>query len=742
MKYKIKLLFSGGAMLLCMTAIAQPKDRSLTGTVYEKTGKNERQVLPGAIVAVPGTGMGTQTSADGIFKLTIPDSTDKVVVSYIGYDPDTVLLRAQDSHINVVLKAPRKLNEVVIKQHMNTTRVGLMKPMKMEEIGKGELLRAACCNLSESFETTPSVDVAFTDAVTGYKQVQMLGLAGPYTLITRENIPDVRGLAAITGLTYTPGIWIESMQLSKGTGSVVNGYESVAGQINVELLKPFNDEKLLLNVYQNAQGRSEANFYGRKEFNKKLSSNLFANVSSQWLKTDQNGDGFLDRPLNKQYLLLNRWFYHGPKGLELQAGVKGIYNTNTGGQWNYSKGAEQVAGKPWGFELNTRRAEGWAKIGKIFPDKPATSVGLQLSGIYHDQDALYGLRAYNATQKSLYANLIFQSIIDNTNHVIKAGLSSVLDDYNEQFETLRLRRTEIVPGAFAEYTYNYLDKFNVVAGLRGDYDNLYGAFLTPRLHIRYAPFSKTAIRASIGRAQRTANILAENMGYMASNRIFHIPVAGNNYDLKPEVAWNMGLNLTQKFMLDYRDGSFGIDYYYTHFQNQVVADVEMPGQVSFYNLEGSSYAHSLQAQLDYELIHNLDIRLAYRWYDVRVSYAGVLKQKPLLPAHRAFANLAYETKNNWKFNYTVQWTGPKRVPASYSSAGYYSPAFWLMNAQITKSFKSGIDVYAGAENLSNYMQPDPIISAADPYAKDFDASMIWGPIMGRNIYGGIRYTLK
>lgn len=639
-------------------------------------------------------------------------------------------------------KAPKKLKEVIIKQRMNTTRISSMKPMKVEEIGKGELLKAACCNLSESFETTPSVDVAFTDAVSGYKQVQMLGLAGPYTLITRENIPDVRGLASITGLTYTPGTWIDGMQLSKGTGSVLNGYESVAGQINIELRKPFEGDRLVLNAYQNSQSRTEGNFYGRKDLSNRLSTGLFAHGRSQWSKTDQNKDGFIDQPLGSQYVLLNRWFYHTPKGFEVQVGVKGVYSDNTGGQWAYSKGAEQLAGKPWGYELNTKRLEGWAKIGKVFPKMPATSMGLQLSAVYHDQDARFGTRTYDARQKSLYANLIFQSIIDNTNHVIKGGLSTVLDDYNEVFERKLYTRTEIVPGAFVEYSYSYLDKFNVVAGLRGDYDNLYGGFLTPRLHLRYALFKKTVLRASVGRAQRTANILAENMGYMASNRTFLIPSVANTYNLNPEVAWNTGLNLTQKFMLDYRDGSFGMDYYYTHFQNQVITDVENPGQVSFYNLNGKSFAHSLQAQLDYELLHNLSMRLAYRWYNVISTYGGVLEEKPLIAANRAFANFGYETNNGWKFDYTFHWTGTKRVPATHMMPGFRSPSFVQMNAQVSKMFKNNIEIYLGGENLTNYMQDDPIIGADAPFAHGFDASMIWGPVMGRNIYAGVRYNLK
>ena len=645
----------------------------------------------------------------------------------------------------------KKLDEVIIRQKQKSTTINMLDPIKKERIGERELLKAACCNLSESFETTPSVDVAFTDAVSGYKQIQMLGLAGPYTLITRENIPDARGLSAITGLTFTPGTWIEGMQLSKGTGSVVNGYEGVAGQINVEWKKPFEeaDEKWNLNLYQSSQGRSEGNIVHRHKFNDELSTNTFLHAKSQWLKQDQNSDGFLDQPLDKQFVGANRWFWFGPKGWEVQGGVKGTYVDNTGGQWDYDKGKEQGSGKPWGFELNMRRVEGWAKIGHMFQNKPATSIGLQLSAIYHQQDAVYGVREYDATQKSFYANLIFQSIISNTNHVIKGGLSNLVDQYRETWVTTPYLRNEVVPGAFVEYAYNHKENFNVVAGLRGDYHNLFGAFLTPRLHVRYAPFRNTSIRASVGRAQRTANILVENMGYMASNRSFVIqaPIGAEAYGMKPEVAWNSGINLTQKFQLDYRDGVFSVDYYYTDFQNQVVVDVENPHEVRFYNLVGASFANSFQAQFDYEVIHNLDLRLAYRWYDVKTTYSGTLKEKPLIAAHRAFANVGYETRNNWKFDYTVQWISSKRIPSLHSHHGGMSPetsspSFVQMNAQISKGWKDKIEVYVGGENLTNYMMHAPVLGADNPYGPGFDASMIWGPVMGRNIYAGLRYKIR
>lgn len=727
------------------------QDRQVYGTVFEEN-KGEKIPAPGVVVKIPGTDVGSQTDADGNYRLSISAEAKAIVFERAGFVSDTISLKEGPNNISTVLKTVKQLEEVEIKYRKKGNEIGLLETRKMEVISERELLKAACCNLSESFETTPSVDVAFTDAVSGYKQIQMLGLAGPYTLITRENIPDVRGLSAVTGLTYTPGTFIEGMQLSKGTGSVVNGFESVAGQLNVELRKPFEEKepKAHVNLYQANQGRTEGNLVYNHKFNKNLSSNLMLHGSSRWKRVDMNNDGFMDQPLNTQFVGVNRWFYFGPKGLEIQGGIKAVYLDQAGGQLNYDKGIEQVAGKPWGFQMNTKRIEGWAKIGKVFPQKKGMSTGLQVSGVHHQQDALYGKRNYDATQNTFYANWIFQSIIKNTNHSIKAGLSSMVDNYSEQFENKLFTRTEVVPGAFAEYSYNYLTKFNVIAGLRGDYHNLFGAFVTPRLHVRYAPFENTAIRGSVGRAQRTANILAENIGYMASARSFNF--MGTNaslpYGLQPEVAWNYGVNLTQKFRLNYRDGAISADYYYTNFENQVVVDVEDANTVKFYNLNGMSFANSLQGQLDYEPIRNLDVRLAYRWYDVRTTYSGVLKERPLVAAHRAFLNLGYETDNTWRFDYTVQWIGSKRVPSLHDHhtgmtiAEAKSPSFWQMNAQVSKTWRDVFEVYLGGENLTNYMQHNPIIGAHNPYDPGFDASMIWGPVMGLNVYAGLRWKIQ
>ncbi len=743
-----------GVLLICLLIGANVSNaqqvRNVTGTVRLINNKGAKELAEGVTVAVPGTELGSFTDKDGLFTLIIPDSIRLLVASFAGYVPDTVLLKPGINEYNIDLKLTHSLKEVVISERVKTTEMSLLDPLNTQKIGGNELLKAACCNLSESFETTPSVDVSFTDAVTGYKQVRMLGLAGPYTLITQENIPDLHGLAAISGLSYTPGPWIESMQLTKGTGSVVNGFESVAGQINVELLKPFDGEKWFFNLYQSSQGRTEANVNYRHKFGKKLATNLMVHASSQYLKLDQNSDHFLDQPLGSQFNILNRWIWNAPKNWMFQAGVKFLYAQGTGGEWNYKAGDPQTPGNPWGYQSTTLRTEEWAKIAKIF-NRPATSIGLQLSNINYYQDATYGPREYTGLQNSVYANLIFQTYIRSTNNVIKTGLSAMWDVYNEQFDQITYTRNEQVPGVFCEYAWSYSDKFNLIAGLRGDYDNIYGAFATPRLHVRYAPFKRTTFRASAGRAQRTANIFAENMGFMASNRQFSIEnhEQGAAYGLNPEVAWNTGVNLTHKFKIGLREAVLGLDYYYTWFQSQVVVDLNYPGFLSFYDLQGRSFAHSFSAQFDYELIHKLNIRLAYRYYDVKTTYTGVLQEKPLVPANRAFINVDYATRNKWKFDYTIQGVGTQRTPGvTHNHIGLdpggvnRSPAYLVMNAQITKVFSDVFEVYLGCENPLNYMQHDAIIEVANPFDPKFDASLIWGPMMGRNVYSGLRYRIK
>lgn len=719
---------------------------TLSGQVVAEE-KGEVHPLVGVRVSTLPPFAQTLTDAKGGFQLGVEDRTEALILDYAGFHSDTI--PRSKVRGTLILQPTHVLDEVEIAYRRKSTEISLLSVRKTEQISERELLKAACCNLSESFETTPSVDVSITDAVTGYKQIQMLGLAGPYTFITRENIPDTRGLASITGLSFTPGTWIEGMQLSKGTGSVVNGYESVAGQLNVEWRKPFETEEAnyLFNLYQNIQGRTEGNLVAKKEFSPYLSSNLFVHGRSQWRRMDENQDGFMDQPLDRQFIIANRWFWFLGKGWEWQWGAKFTHLENTGGQMEHQRSESTPQRPVWGYDMELWRKEAWMKIGKTFLSHPGTSMGLQLSYVDHDQWALYGRRDHQARQQSLYANYIFQTNSLTSRHSLKAGLSSQWDRYAEEFLGQDFSHEEIVPGVFAEYSWSPVEDFNLVAGIRADHHNTFGGFLSPRLHIRYALNENTVARASIGRAQRTAHIFAENLGFLASNR--SVEIRGNSampYGLNPEITWNMGGNLLHKFRWNYRDGSVSLDYYYTHFQDQVVVDIEDPARIQFYNLEGRSEAHSIQVQLDYEVLRRFDLRLAYRWYDVRTQYQNGRRSRPLLSPHRLFSNLGYESRGQWKYDLTVQLWGPTRLPRLGGGnfpekPGGNSPGYLTMNAQVSKGWGKRYELYLGVENITNYRMNEPILHADNPYELGFDASMIWGPIMGRNLYMGVRLRL-
>nr|MBP6315442.1 TonB-dependent receptor [Chitinophagaceae bacterium] len=717
----------------------------VNGIILEK-GKNMTE-LPVVNAKIAYTKkVFTFTDKAGKFSILLPDTAKQLTIEYDHIGKDVIPLTDLTKQIKIVYPFYKQIKDVVVREKRFATEISLLSMQKTERISSKELLKAACCNLSESFETTPSVDVAFTDAVTGYKQIQLLGLAGPYTLITRENIPEVRGLASITGLTFTPGQWIEGMQLSKGTGSVVNGYEGLAGQINIELRKPMEGDKQFYNLYQSAQGRSEANAYFSFEPKEKVYTNLFFHAKSQWLKVDQNHDHFIDQPMGNSIIAANRWMLFGKKGRELQLGIKYHQFDNWGGSTHFTKSEMPDQSASWGMKLKTNRVDSWAKIGKVYENKPWKSMGMQLAFSNHFQNMSFGRKIYTANENAFYANYIFQSIINNTGRVIKLGATfNLIDRYENVLQSI-YKNQELVPGIFSEYAHTFSKKVNAVVGIRADYHNRYGIFFTPRFHIRYAPHENIAIRASIGKSYRNASIFSENLGLFSTTRVVQIvPSQANGlYQLQNEKAFNGGLNATYKFTLNYRKGTLSSDYYYTHFLNQVLADWENPRSISFYNSTATSYAHSFQVQLDYEPIRKFDIRLAYRYHDVVATYAGQLLQRPLNAKHRAFINAAYTSRSKWSFDYTLQWTGSKRVPSTALNPislqfPTRSPSFFTMNAHISKTVYKGLDVYGGVENALNYMQQISILDAQNPFGSYFDGSLIYGPTNGRNVYVGVRF---
>lgn len=729
---------------------ADYEDGSVKGVVMEIDEKGNFKPLQGASILIDGTLMGVATNETGFFTIKPEKEISNLNISFAGRKTKNIEVR-HGQHLSIVLNEAKDLQEVKIMAGKRASFISPLSTIRTQVMTEKELFKAACCNLSESFETNPSVDVSYNDAVTGSKQIQLLGLSGIYTQLTVENLPGPRGIATQWGLNSIPGTWVESIQLTKGVGSVANGFESIAGQINVELKKPENSEKLYANAYINNMGKTDLNLNLSKSIGKKWSTALlFHDAFLNNNEVDFNKDGFRDLPTGNLFTIMNRWQYDDMMGLIAQFGGRVLVDNKTGGQVSFDPDKHQLTTDYYGLGIDTRRYEAFGKLGYVFPEKKFKSFGLQLSTFRHEQDSYFGLTNYKATQTNFYSNFIYQSIIGNTNHKFRAGASLQTDQYNELFKTMRFERSEIVPGAFFEYTYSYLKKLDLILGLRGDHNNLFGFFLTPRMHLRYQPATKTTIRLSAGRGQRTANIFAENSSVLVSSRHVNIlnTAAGKAYGLDPEVSWSEGISMDQRFRLFGRNASFGIDFFRTDFQNQVVIDLDNSArEVNFYNLDGKSFSNSFQVELNYDLAKKLELRLAYRLFDVKTTYHNVLLEKPLVAKHRGFANIAYEIRG-WKFDFTTTFNGTKRISTTSDNPVQYktddrSPSYILMNAQISKTVgnRFPVDIYLGGENLTNYFQQRVIIAPEQPFGSYFDASMIWGPVSGRMFYGGIRLKI-
>ncbi|MCK8142024.1 TonB-dependent receptor [Flavobacterium sp. I-SCBP12n] len=618
-----------------------------------------------------------------------------------------------------------------------------------------ELLKAACCNLAESFETNPSIDVNFTDALTGTKQIKMLGLTSPYLMITEENVPSVRGASQAYGLSFTPGTWVESIQITKGAGSVVNGYESISGQINTELIKPINDIPFFLNAYGSTDSRFELNTHFNTKLSDKWSSSLFLHGNARVSKMDKNKDGFLDNPLAKQINVLNRYqYYDEEKGLVSFINFRYMNDKKQTGQLDFNTNKDKGTTNFWGSEINTERLDISTKIGYVFKDMPYQSIGFQNAFNIHDQNSYFGLNQYNIKQSSYYSNLIFNSIISNTMNKFATGLNFTYDKYQEFVNINDYSRADTSIGAFFEYTYDNADNFSLILGGRIDNHNRLGTFVTPRLHARYNPWDKAVLRFSAGRGKRSANIFAENQPLFASSRTFDILDSnGKIYGLNPEIAWNYGISFAQKFSLFGKSADVGFDFYRTDFLNQAVVDLmQSPQQVLIYNLKGKSIANTMQFEFNYELAQHFNLRSAYKFYDVKTDYLSGNYQNPLQAKHRFFGNLEYATHigekgKQWKFDYTFNWIGQQQLPNTVSNPvndrlTEFSKSYSVMNAQITRTFSSTFEMYVGGENIGNYKQDKAILGSENPFGPNFDASIVYAPVFGQMYYAGLRFKIK
>ena len=760
-------------MLLSMILQAQ----NLRGRILEVREDGDTLAVASAAVQWLRTSVGEFSATDGSF--SIPRTgTDTLIVSFPTYESETLRIDKQQNDITIFLSHAHSLAEVSV-----VARDGSFistQPILTSVITQQGLRRAACCNLAESFENSVAIDSEFPDAVSGARQIAMLGLAGTYSQILLENVPYIRLLSHQFGLGFVPGSWMESISLSKGTSSVVNGFEAITGQINVDYKKPeTNLERFFMNFYANSMGKGELAMNTRIPVGKKdkASTNFLIFLGDQFAKMDMNKDGFMDVPRSRQLNVMNRWDYKSPV-VEGRTMVGFVWDNRFGGQMDFSPLYPYSIPLSYGFTADNKRVDVITKNGFLLKGEHE-SIGTIVSYTGHWLNAHYGSKDYQGNQHSIYANVLYSNKFGaKERHKLTAGASLQFDCLNELYYDVdpfvysptplvlipdynRPHHHDLIPGVFAEYAYVIDPKLVVMAGMRLDYnmvrdrqhsnnwESINQLFWTPRVHLKWQATKDLSVRASAGKGYRNSHFFAENQSLLLSSR--SICLDGH---AKPEEAWNAGASMVYQFNMPGGKASVAVDYFYTHFVQQMIVDLDQNvHEVHYYALNGDyngygnrSRSHSAQIELTLKPFQRFEMLLAYRYNDVRYMRQGVMRQKDLMSPHKALVNLNYSTRyDKWKFNLTLQVHGPQHLPDMSanpaSTLPEYAPTYCIMNAQVTKKFRKW-ELYVGGENLLNYKQKNPIIDAQNPFSDNFDATVVYAPITGIMGYVGVRVILK
>lgn len=647
-------------------------------------------------------------------------------------------------------------------------------PIRTEVISSAGLHKMACCTLAESFENSASVTVGYSDAVTGARQIRLLGLSGVYTQMLDENRPVMRGLSAPFGLSYVPGQWLESIQIAKGAASVINGVESVTGQINMEYRKPTDEKPLFLNASVMSDTKLDFNIASSLQLGQKWSTVILGHVSGNVRSFDHNHDGFMDDPMMLQFNLANRWLYLADNGVQVRFGVKALHDTRKGGQEGYDHDTYQewedgYADDPWGSDIVNKSLGGYLKVGIPLSEDNSQNIAFVADYSYTDMDSWFGQSTWLGSQHSVFGNLMYQNEI-NESHRFTVGLGGTFDRYDEYINRY-VRSETMAPayvndritglataGVFGEYTFTAGEKFTSIVGLRGDWYKGDGFKFSPRVTLKYSPVDKIAIRLNGGRGLRYANPLIDNIGVFSTGKLF----SGNFEEHTLEDAWTFGGNLTYYLPFGASSNTYiSFDYFRTAFSQQMIVDYEhLNNTISFYNLDGRrSYTDNFQVDFNVEPAERFTVTATFRYTDARVTLEGQgLVEKPMTSRYKGVLNMQYATNlNKWIFDFTASVNGPCRVydfmrdlkdaDGNRLYVNGYTPVYPLLYLQVTRRFK-GVDVYIGGENLTNFRQKNVILGSRDSstglvsaHQPSFDASAVWGPIMGARFYAGVRFTL-
>ena len=770
--------------LLALGVCAPLRAQELRGEVRDAEGRP----LAGASVYWAGTTVGTSADGGGAFRLHRVKGRELLVASFLGYVNDTLRVDAATQQVAFGLRAEGvELEGVVVEAAQSGNFVKRDGIVKGEMISFAGLCKMACCNLAESFENSASVTVGYSDAISGARQIKMLGLAGTYTQILDENRPVMRGLSAPYGLSYTPGMWLNSIQVSKGVASVTAGHDAITGQINLEHRKPTDEERLFVNLYLDDELRPEANISTAFPVSRdgKLSSVLLLHGSADTdvRKMDHNGDGFRDLPRSAQFNVANKWLYAADNGMQIRWGWKYVEESRLGGMLDYrnTRSMREAMAREWDWErtggtmplygshIRNRNANGYFKLGmpvgaSVYDadaqDEKRSNLALVADFDHFDEEAYFGLNDYAGRQNSVLVQAMYNHYFTYRSS-LNVGVQSRLDYIRESLLNRtpwidgRTRadydwdRNEEEVGAYAEYTYAVRDRFSVVAGLRGDYNAFYDRFfLTPRGHVKWNITPSTTLRASAGLGYRSTNVLTDNIGMLATGRAIVVPELGDLDRL--EQALTVGGSLTQTFgLVEPGDATLSFDYFRTQFFHAVVVDQEYdPETIRVYGSSGRSWTDTYQIDFSWSPVERLDLFATFRYTDSEMTIRRsdgrpVQVERPLVSRYKTLLNIQYATKfRRWVFDATAQLNGPARIPTQTGDLAdsRHSPRYPMFYAQVSRKV-GRFDIYVGCENIADYRQEDPILNWENPYDYRFNSMNVWGPLMGRKFYAGLRFNL-
>lgn len=738
--YKFILVF------VCTIYFTTASGQTIVGCVKNQNG----EALPGATIQWASTS-GTVTNQLGHYQIDDFYLPDTLFVGYVGFESvDTFLTEWPDGHLDFILSDGSQLATLEVADRQKGNFTSTLAARNVESITSSELKKAACCNLGESFETNPSVDISYADPLTGSREIQLLGLRGAYTELLVEKRPALNGLATPHALDYIPGTWLESIQIGKGAGSVQSSPNGIAGSINSELLKPWREPSLFVNAYGGHRGRVELNVHLAKAMDDRWSQSLMAHGGFRQNRHDHDFDRFQDMTDIKEAIGLYRLFYRGPD-LMAQFNVHGILDRRSGGQTSVHNHGQPIL-DPYRMEQSNRRLEVFGKLGFLGFDQDYKSMGFIWQLATHELDNIYGLVDHRASQRSAYANWLYQTIIGTTEHRLTMGISGQFDDYDEWLGEVDYSRENRQVGAYVEHSWvrESLDEADagstvLATSLRLDHQNLAGWQFTPRFNAKFNFGEEQALRFSVGRGWRVPQLPTDQLRWLPSSRVFTVLGQPN-----VESSWNYGLNYTTRFSMGKREGSLTVDLYRTDFQNQLVVDADTDiNRLLLYNVGGESYAQVVMAAVTLEPLDRLEIKLAGKINDAQQTYIdGEKRRVPLIPEYRLLVAADLNLRR-WRFNAHWQYVGPQRLPnhedipeTVFVAQPQVSPSYGLLSGQITYRYRDNVEFYAGVENATNFRQANAIIGSFGPFEEYFDATQVYAPIMGSNVYLGLRYNLQ